>query len=160
LEPKLMIVYASSEVSEIYKQIDITAYVNADTEYIAFDFDEVLIAEISSNQATISSMSPGIYQGEICAVRDNVFDCETIVVEFTPVEEQEVTPTIASEPEQRSSYTSELRENLVTIIVLTSIVLLIVLLGWKRPKAPTKWQQPSTYDSTVPAAPDLSMWTK
>ena len=35
-------------------------------------------------------MSPGTYQGEICAVRDNVFDCETIVVEFTPVEEQEV----------------------------------------------------------------------
>ena len=159
-EPKLMIVYASSEVSEIYKQIDITAYANADTEYIVFDFDEDLITEISSNQATISSMTPGTYQGEICAVRDNVFDCETIVVEFTPVEEQEVTPTLTSEPEQRSSYTSELSENLVTIIVLTSIVLLIVLLGWKRPKDPTKWQQPSTYDSSVPAAPDLSMWTK
>ena len=153
-----MAVYTSSEVSEIYTQIVITAYVNTDTEYIVFDLDDGLTTEIVFNQATISSMSPGTYQGEICAVRDNVFDCETIVVEFTPVEEQEVTPTIASEPEQRSSYTSELRENLVTIIVLTSIILLIVLLGWKRPKAPTKWQQPSTYDSNVPAAPDLSRW--
>jgi len=96
----------------------------------------------------------------VCAITDGIFDCEAIVVEFTQVEEQEVTPTITSEPEQRSSYTSELRENLLTIIVLTSIILIIVLLGWKRPKVPTKWQQPSAYDSNVPAAPDLSMWSK
>ena len=145
---------------EVNKDIAITAYANTDTEAIVFQFDDPLEAQIFDNRVIVTTTVEGIYRGEVCAITDGIFDCESIVVEFTQVEEQEVTPTITSEPEQRSSYTSELRENLLTIIVLTSIILIIVLLGWKRPKAPTKWQQPSAYDSNVPAAPDLSMWSK
>ena len=160
LDPQILIVAYSSRISEVNKDIAITAYANTDTEAIVFQFDDPLEAQIFDNRVIVTTTVEGIYRGEVCAITDGIFDCESIVVEFTQVEEQEVTPTITSEPEQRSSYTSELRENLLTIIVLTSIILIIVLLGWKRPKAPTKWQQPSAYDSNVPAAPDLSMWSK
>ena len=69
-------------------------------------------------------------------------------------------PTIKSEPEERLTYVSQLSENIVTVVVLSIVVLLVTILGWKRPKAPVKWEQPATYDNTVPAAPDLSMWSK
>ena len=98
--------------------------------------------------------------GEVCAVTDGQFNCESIVVEFTAVQEIEVVPTTKSEPEERSTYVSQLSENIVTIVVLSIVVLLVTILGWKRPKAPVKWEQPVTYDNTVPAAPDLSMWSK
>ena len=83
----------------------------------------------------------------------------SIAIEFTPVKEEEVIPTTTSEPEERSTYVSQLSENIVTIVVLSVLLLLVTILGWKRPKSPVKWEQPATYDNTVPAAPDLSMWS-
>ena len=160
LDPQILIVSYSSQTAEVNMDVTITAYANADAESILFDFDGYLQTEISNNQATVVASSPGIYRGEVCAVTDDIFDCESIVVEFTEVEEIEVEPTIKSEPEERSTYVSQLSENIVTIVVLSIVVLLVTILGWKRPKAPVKWEQPATYDNTVPAAPDLSMWSK
>ena len=160
LDPQILIVSYSSQTAEVNMDVTITAYANADAESILFDFDGYLQTEISNNQATVVASSPGIYRGEVCAVTDDIFDCESIVVEFTEVEEIEVEPTIKSKPEERSTYVSQLSENIVTIVVLSIVVLLVTILGWKRPKAPVKWEQPATYDNTVPAAPDLSMWSK
>jgi hypothetical protein len=105
-------------------------------------------------------VSPGNYRGEVCAVTDEAFDCESIIVVFTSVEEKEVIPTTNSEPEKRSTYASQLQENIVTVVVLSIILLLVTVLGWKRPKAPVKLEQSVNYDNTVPGAPDLSMWSK
>lgn len=158
LNPQILIIQYSSPIAEVNRNIVITAYANADTKSILFEFDEALQVEISTNQATVTATSPGIYRGEVCAVTNDIFDCESIDVEYTPVEEIEVVPTIKSEPEERSTYVSQLGENIVAVVVLSIIVLLVTILGWKRPKAPVKWQQPATYDSSVPAAPNLSMW--
>ena len=133
---------------------------SSDTETILFDFEDSLQTEISINRATVVASSPGIYRGEVCAVTEDLFNCESIVVEFTTVQEIEVETTIKSEPEERSTYVSQLSENIVTIVVLSILVLLVTILGWKRHKAPVKWEQPVTYDNNVPAAPDLSMWSK
>ena len=160
LNPQILIVSYSSQFAEVNRNIAITAYGNSDTETVLFDFEDPLQIEISINQATVVASSPGIYRGDVCAVNDGIFNCESIVVEFTAVEEIEVEPTTASEPEERSTYVSQLSENIVTIVVLSIVVLLVTILGWKRPKAPIKWEQPATYDNTVPAAPDLSMWSK
>jgi len=158
LNPQILIIQYSTQTAEVNREMAITAYANADTESILFEFDETLQVEISTNQATVTATSPGIYRGEVCAVTNDVFDCESIVVEYTPVEEKEVVPTIKSEPEERSTYVSQLGENIVTVVVLSIILLLVTILGWKRPKAPVKWDRSVTYDNTVPAAPDLSMW--
>ena len=160
LNPQILIVSYSSETAEVNRNIAITAYGNSDTETVLFDFEDSLQTEISINKATVVASSPGIYRGEVCAVTDDLFNCESIVVEFTTVQEIEVEPTIKSEPEERSTYVSQVSENIVTIVVLSIVVLLVTILGWKRPKAPVKWEQPVTYDNTVPAAPDLSMWSK
>ncbi len=153
-----MIVSYSSQTAEVNRNIVITAYANADTETILFDFDAPLQVDLSINKATITATVPGIYRGEVCAVTDDVFGCESIVVELTAVEEEEVTPTTKAEPVERSTYVSQLSENVVTVVVLSIILLLVSILGWKRPKSPVKWEQPVTYDSSIPAAPDLSMW--
>ena len=158
LNPQILIVSYSSRTAEVNRDIAITAYANADTESILFDFDESLQVEISTNQATVTATSPGIYRGEVCAVTDDVFSCESIVVELTAVEEEEVVAKTDSEAEERSTYTSQLRENIVTIVVMSIILLLVTLMGWKRPKAPAKWSQPVNQDTSVPAAPDLAMW--
>ena len=160
LNPQILIVSYSSETAEVNRNIAITAYGNSDTETVLFDFEDSLQTEISINKATVVASSPGIYRGEVCAVTADLFNCESIVVEFTTVQEIEVEPTIKSEPEERSTYVSQVSENIVTIVVLSIVVLLVTILGWKRPKAPVKWEQPVTYDNTVPAAPDLSMWSK
>ena len=154
-----MIVSYSSQAAEINQNIAITAYANADTETILFDFDEPLQVVISINQATVTASSTGIYRGEVCAVTDDVFGCQSIVVEFTAVEEIEVVPKINSEPEERSTYVSQLSENIITIVVASIILLLVTIIGWKRPKSPVKWEQPVNYDTNVPAAPDLSLWS-
>ena len=160
LNPQILVVSYSSETAEVNRNIAITAYGNSDTETVLFDFEDSLQTEISINKATVLASSPGIYRGEVCAVTEDLFNCESIVVEFTTVQEIEVEPTIKSEPEERSTYVSQVSENIVTIVVLSIVVLLVTILGWKRPKAPVKWEQPVTYDNTVPAAPDLSMWSK
>ena len=136
----------------------ITAYANADTESILFDFNEPLQVEISGNQATVTATSPGIYRGEVCAITDDVSNCESIVVEMTVVEEEEAVPKSDSEAEERSTYVSQLTENIITIVVMSIILFLVTLLGWKRPKAPAKWSPQVNHDNSVPAAPDLSMW--
>jgi len=158
LNPQLRIVSYSQLISEVNRNIVITAYANADTEYILFEFDDSLIPEVSSNQVKITAATPGIYTGEVCAVADDVFNCESIVIEFTPVEEKEVVPKTTSEPEERSTYLSQLNDNLVTMMVLIFVLILVVLLGLKRPKSPVKWEQENNFDTSVPAAPDLSLW--
>jgi hypothetical protein len=160
LSPEILIISYSSQTAEVNRNIAITAYANADTEIILFDFDEDLQVEVSTNQATITTVSPGNYRGDVCAVTDEAFDCESVVVIFTSVEEKEVVPTIKSEPEERSTYVSQLGENIVTVVVLSIILLLVTVLGWKRSKAPVKLEQSVNYDNTVPGAPDLSMWSK
>ncbi len=160
LNPQILIIQYSSPVSEVNRNIVITAYANSDTESILFEFDEPLQVEISTNQATVTATSPGIYRGEVCAVTNDVFDCESILVEYSPVEEKEVVPTIKSEPEERSTYVSQLGENIVAVVVLSIILLLVTIIGWKRPKSPVKWEQPVNYDTNVPAAPDLPVWSK
>ena len=160
LDPQIMFVVYSSRVVEVNGNIAITAYGNADTESILFEFDEKLQVEISTNQATVATTYPGIYRGEVCAVSNDVFGCESIVVEFTSVEEKEVVPTTKFEPEERSSYFSQLSKNSITIVILSIIMLLVVLLGWKRPKASVEFENHESYDSSVPTAPDLSMWLK
>ena len=158
LDPQILIVSYSSQTAEVNRYIVITAYANADTETILFEFDASLQVDLSINKATITATVPGIYRGEVCAVTDDVFGCESIVVELTAVEEEEVTPTTKAEPEERSTYVSQLSENVVTVVVLSVLLLLVTIFGWKRPKSPIKWEQPVTYDSSIPAAPDLSMW--
>ena len=160
LDPQILFIVYSSRVVEVNGNIAITAYGNVDTESILFEFDEKLQVEISTNQATVTTTSPGIYRGEVCAVTDDVFDCESIVVEFTSVEEKEVVPITKFEPEERSSYFSQLSKNSITIVILSIIMLLVVLLGWKRTKASVEFENHESYDSSVPTAPDLSMWLK
>ena len=155
-----MFVVYSSRIAEVNRNVEITAYANTDTQTVLFDFEEHLQIEISTYQATVTATTPGIYRGEVCAVADDVFGCESIVVEFTSVEEKEVVPTTNFEPEERSSYFSQLSKNSITIVILSIIMLLVVLLGWKRPKASVEFENHESYDSSVPTAPDLSMWLK
>ena len=158
LDPQILIVSYSRRVAEVNRNIAITAYANADTEVVLFEFDEPLQVDISTNQAIVTATTPGIYGGEVCAVADDIYNCESIVVELTAVEEKEVVPKTNSEPEERSTYVSELSENVLTIAVLSILILLVTLLGWKRPKAPVQYEQSMNYDTSVPAAPDLSNW--
>ena len=107
LNPQIQIVSYSSQSAEVNRNIVITVYANADTESILFDFEDSLQTVISINQAIVVASSPGIYRGEVCAITDDIFNCESIVVEFTTVEEIEVEPTTKSEPEERSTYVSQ-----------------------------------------------------
>jgi len=158
LNPQILIVSYSSQTAEVNRNIAITAFGNSDTETILFDFEDSLQTEISINQATVVASSTGIYRGEVCAVTNGVFDCESITVEFTDVEQVEVVPTTNSPPEERSTYLSQLNDNTLTIVVVSIVLLLVTILGWKRPKAPAKYADSMNYDNSVPAAPDLSNW--
>ncbi|MED5496096.1 MAG: MopE-related protein, partial [Candidatus Thermoplasmatota archaeon] len=90
LNPQILIVSYSSQSAEVNRNIAITAFGNSDTETILFDFEDSLQTEFSINQATVVASTPGIYRGEVCAVTEDLFNCESIVVEFTTVQEIEV----------------------------------------------------------------------
>ena len=61
LDPRILIVSYSSQTAEVNRNIVITAYANADTETILFEFDAPLQVVLSINKATITATVPGIY---------------------------------------------------------------------------------------------------
>ena len=144
----------------ITEPIHIVTYANQDTLEIIYEFESGLSIEIQQNKATVTSLIPGTFGGNVCAIADSMIDCQQFDLTFVEAREAIVEPIASEESKQSTTYASQMAKHFMLITIGILSLLAIVAIGWKREKNVQPWEPiQSESIGNVPSAPDLSLFT-